>query len=156
MQKTLNDLLDVAINAEISAQKLYSDASEIVDDESGKLFLNGLAKEEKGHQTMLESLKEMEIFDGNLIVDDESLFEAGKKIHDTNDSFAKENDIEQIMLIALKREYKAKTRYEKMAGITNNSELQTIFSKLAKEEEIHHKTISKKFSLQQGEMGYEM
>ena len=47
MQKTLNDLLDVAINAEKSAQKLYADASEIVDDQSGKLFLNGLVKEEK-------------------------------------------------------------------------------------------------------------
>ena len=105
---------------------------------------------------MLESIKEMELFDGDLNIDDESLFEAGKKIHDTNDSFSKENDIEQIMLIALKREFKAKTRYEKMACITNDSELKTIFSKLAKEEEMHHKTISKRFSLQQGEMGYEM
>ena len=156
MQKTLNDLLDLAINAEISAQNLYSDASEIVDDQSGKLFLNGLVQEEKGHQTMLESIKEMELFDGDLLVDDESLFEAGKKIHDTDDSFSKENDIEQIMLIALKREFKAKTRYEKMAGITNNSELKAIFSNLAKEEENHHKTIIKQFSMQQGEMGYEM
>lgn len=156
MQKTLNDLLDLAINAEISAQKLYSDASEIVDDQSGKSFLNGLVNEEKGHQTMLESIKEMELFDGNLLVDDESLFEAGKKIHDTDDSFAKDNDIEQIMLIALKREFKAKTRYEKMAGITNNSELKTIFTNLAQEEENHHKTITKQFNMQQGQMGYEM
>lgn len=156
MQKTLNDLIDVAIDAEISAQNFYSDASDIVENQSGKLFLNGLVNEERGHQTMLESIKEMKLFDGDLIVDDESLFEAGKKIHDTDDTFSKENDIEQIMLIALKREFKAKTRYEKMAGITNNSELKTIFSKLAKEEELHHKTISKMFSLQQGEMGYEM
>jgi rubrerythrin len=156
MQKTLNDLLDFAINAEISAQKLYSEASEIVEEQSGKQFLSGLAEEEKGHQTMLESIKEMEIFDGGLIVDEESLFEAGKDIHVTNDEFTKENDIEQIMLIALKREFKAKTRYEKMALITNNSEMKSIFSTLAKEEENHHKTISKKFSLQQGEMGYEM
>jgi len=156
MQKTLNDLLDFAINAEISAQKLYSEASTIVDDPKGKLFLQGLADEERGHQTMLESIKEMELFDGKLIVDEESLFEAGKDIHITNDKFSKDNDIEQIMLIALKREYKAKTRYEKMADITKNSELKTIFSKLAKEEELHHKTISKKFDLQRGESGYEM
>ncbi|MCK5034026.1 MAG: hypothetical protein KAS18_10345 [Calditrichia bacterium] len=156
MQKTLNDLLDLSINAEISAQKLYSEASEIVEDQSGKLFLNSLVEEERGHQTMLESIKEMELFNGNLIVDDESLFETGKKIHDTDDTFTKENNIEQIMLIALKREFKAKTKYEKMAAITNNSELTIIFSKLAKEEELHHKNISKKFSMQQGEMGYEM
>ena len=80
MQKTLNDLLDFAINAEIAAQKLYADASEIVADTKGKLFLNGLVDEEKGHQTMLESIKEMELFDGDLIVDEESLFEAGKDI----------------------------------------------------------------------------
>ena len=98
----------------------------------------------------------MELFNGNLIVDDESLFEAGKKVHNTDDTFTKENTIEQIMLIALNREIKAKTRYEKMAGITNNSELKTIFSKLAIEEDLHHKTISKNFSLQQGEMGFEM
>jgi rubrerythrin len=156
MQKTLNELLDVAINAEISAQKLYSEASKIVDDQNGKLFLNGLVEEERGHQTMLESIKEMELFDGNIAVDDESLFEAGKKVHDTDDNFSKENNIEQIMLIALKREFKAKTRYEKMSAITNNAELKTIFSKLAKEEELHHKNISKQFSMQQGEMGYEM
>jgi rubrerythrin len=156
MQKTLNDLLDLAINAEISAQKLYSDTSEIVDDQSGKQFLNGLVEEERSHQTMLESIKEMGIFDGNLSIDNESLFKAGKKIHDTDDTFLKENNIEQIMLIALKREFTAKTRYEKMADITNNSELKTIFTKLAKEEELHHKNIIKKFSMQQGEMGYEM
>ena len=156
MQKTLNDLLDIAINAEISAQKFYSEASKIVNDQSGKLFLNGLVEEERGHQSMLKSIKEMELFDGNLDVDDDSLFEAGKKIHDTDDAFSKENNIEQIMLIALKREFKAKTRYEKMSAITNNAELKTIFSKLAKEEELHHKTISKKFNMQQGEMGYEM
>ena len=156
MAKTLNDLLDFAINAEISAQKLYTEASDIVDDQSGKLFLTDLAKEEKGHQTMLESIKEMEIFDGSITVDEESLFEAGKDIHVTNDNFSKENDIEQVMLIALKREFKAKTRYEKMAEITNNDELKSIFSTLAKEEENHHKTISKKYNLQQGEMGYEM
>jgi rubrerythrin len=156
MAKTLNDLLDFAINAEISAQKLYTEASEIVDDQSGKLFLTDLAKEEKGHQTMLESIKEMEIFDGSIIVDEENLFEAGKDIHITNDNFSKDNDIEQVMLIALKREFKAKTRYEKMAEITNNDELKSIFLTLAKEEESHHRTISKKYSLQQGEMGYEM
>ena len=156
MQKTLNELLDVAINAEIAAQELYSEASEIVDDQEGKLFLNRLVEEERGHQTMLESIKEMELFDGDIVVDEQSLFEAGKDIHITNDSFKKENDIEQIMLIALKREYKAKTRYEKMAEITSNTELKTIFSKLAKEEENHHKTILKKYNLQTGEMGYEM
>jgi len=156
MQKTLKDLLDSAIDAEISAQKIYSEACEIVDDQSGKLFLNGLVEEERGHQTMLESIKEMELFDGVLPVDDESLFEAVKKTHNTNDSFTKENNIEQILEIALKSEFKAKTRYEKMAGITNNSELKTIFSKLAKEEEFHHKNISKKFNMQQGEMSYEM
>ena len=156
MHKTLNDLLDFAINAEIAAQKLYSEASEIVKDQDGKLFLNGLVEEERGHQTMLESIKEMELFDGNLIVDEASLFEAGKDIHITKDNFSKDNDIEQIMLIALKREYKAKTRYEKMADITKNEELKSIFSKLAKEEELHHRTISKKFDLQRGESGYEM
>ena len=156
MHKTLNDLLDFAINAEIAAQELYSEASEIVKDQDGKLFLNGLVEEERGHQTMLESIKEMELFDGNLMVDEASLFEAGKDIHITKDNFSKDNDIEQIMLIALKREYKAKIRYERMADINKNDEFKFIFSKLAKEEELHHRTISKKFDLQRGESGYEM
>ena len=156
MYKILNDILDLAIKAEISAQKLYIEASEIVNDKSGKLFLKSLVEEERGHQTMLESIKEMELFDGDIIVDDESIFEAGEKIHDTDDNFSRENNIEEILKIALKREFKAKNRYEKMAGITNNQELKTIFLKLAKEEELHHKKISKKFSIQQGEMGYEM
>lgn len=156
MSKTLNDLLDFAINAEISSQKLYSEASEIVKDPDGKKFLKTLADEEKSHQTMLESIKEMELFDGALIVDDESLFEAGKDIHITNDEFSPDNDIEQVMLVALKREYKAKIRYEKMSAITSSDQLRKIFNTLSKEEENHHKTISKKFNIQMGEMGYEM
>lgn len=156
MDKTLNDLLDIAIKHEISSQELYSNACEIVTDEKAKNFLAELIEEEKGHQTLLESIKEMDVFDGSILLDDSSLLESSGSTHKIEDSFNSESKIKDILDIALKREYRAMAIFNKMASTTSNNELKSIFLKLAEEEEIHHKNISKKFSMQQGEMGYEM
>lgn len=156
MDKTLNDLLEVAIDHEISSQNMYQAAYNIVSDSQAKLFLRELIDEEKGHQTMLESIKEMEIYDGSIILDDASIIESGKSSHKTDDDISTENTIDDILNIALKREYRAKSIFEKMASTTMNDELKGIFMKLAEEEDIHHKNISKKFNMQKGELGYEM
>lgn len=156
MHKTLNDLLEIAIENEISSQKLYSDAYNLVSDEKAKVFLNELVEEEKGHQTMLESIKEMELYDGSIPIEDPSILESGKSSHEIKHDFSESSKIEDILEIALKREFRAKTIFEKMADITTNDELRTMFNKLAEEEQIHHQNITKKFRLRQGEMGYEM
>jgi len=156
MGKTLNDLLNIAIDFEVSSQKFYKDALTKVTDEKVKLFLKKLVEEEEGHETMLESIKEMEIFDGSIVLDDTSLLDMSGSTHKTEDKINSSSTIEDILNIALKREYRAKIVFEKMAQTTNNDELKSTFQKLAEEEELHHKEIAKKFSLQQGEMGYEM
>ncbi|MFC2089101.1 ferritin family protein, partial [Calditrichota bacterium] len=109
-----------------------------------------------GHQTMLESIKEMELYDGSIPIQNESIFESGKSSHGNENDFSKTIKIEDVLSIALKREFRAKAIFEKMAETTINNELKTIFTKLAEEEQIHHQNITKKFSLRQGEMGYEM
>ena len=73
MAKTLNDLLDTAIQDEIAAQKFYLEMREKTNNAKLKDFLNTLANEERGHERLLKGVKEMELYDGSLPVDDNSL-----------------------------------------------------------------------------------
>lgn len=154
--KTLDDLLNVAIEHEISSQKMYQQAYEKVSGNEVKQFIEELIEEEKGHETLLKQVKTMGIYDGSVPLDDESLLATGQKSHDINMDVTPDSSIEDVLEIALRREYKAQTLFNQMARLTKHPELQTLFEKLAEEEENHHKDIIKKFKIQKGEMGFEM
>ena len=64
--------------------------------------------------------------------------------------------VEEIMEIALKREFNARKRYEAAARSTGDQELITFFNKLAEEETWHHKVIDKEYRLLKGLMGKEL
>ena len=57
MSKTLNDLLDVAINDEINAQKFYQILSAKTKNPKLKEFFDSLANEETGHERILKGVK---------------------------------------------------------------------------------------------------
>jgi rubrerythrin len=150
MTKTLNDVLDVAIVEEINAQKFYRIMSEKVENKHLKTFFISLANEEYSHEWILKDIKEMELFDGSVEVDEESL----KKIegaHIIDDAGSIEDmTLIRAMQIAMKREKKAVEVYGKMAESARHEEVMKLFIRLATDEQRHFNMINQKYTLYKG------
>jgi len=151
--KTLKDLLNMAIEQEIGAQKLYKKGAEIATDEKTQQFLHRLEKEEIEHEKMLFNIRATEMFDLSIPIEDESIFEVAKTSHGGSEmDMDKDWRIEDIWEIALKREYLAQQRYLKAAESAKDEELVSLLKNLASDEEMHHKYVEKQFRLSTGQM----
>lgn len=144
---TLRDLLDVAIQGEINAQKLYQQGVDIAPNDEIKAFFEQLVKEETMHEDMLFSIKETELYNLDVPVDNPELFKTTQNAHgSTQISFDPAWTMEQVFEVALKREYMAMKRYQKAAELTPDDELVSMFNGLSKEEASHHRTIQKRYN----------
>ena len=155
--KTLRDLLDIAIQQEIDSQKLYRYGMEIVSDEKAREFLKQLAEEEVRHENTLINIKETELYDLDVPVEDELVFQNTIESHGENKAEMDKNlTIEDILEIALKREFAAGNVFAAAAKAAKDEELITLFENLAKEEDIHHQRVEKEYRLLTGQMGEEL
>jgi len=103
MSRTLNDILDVAIQEEIKAQKFYQEMSNKTTNARLKEFFNSLIRDEEGHERILKGVKEMQLYDGDIPVDEESL-RLIEGAHDIPDDEPVDGmTIERAMEIAMKR-----------------------------------------------------
>lgn len=155
--KTLRDLLDVAIQQEINSQDLYRKGLKIIKDSESQKFLKELVKEEEEHEKMLYNLKETGIYDLDVTVEDDSIFQSGESSHDVQDEIFKEDwTMEEILNLALKREYRAYQIFTAASKVAKDTELITLLKNLAEEEVHHHKNIEKKYKIQTGSFGPEI
>ncbi|HGY55471.1 MAG TPA: hypothetical protein ENK44_07220 [Caldithrix abyssi] len=155
--KTLRDLLDIAIQQEIDSQKLYRYGMEIVSDEKAREFLKQLAEEEVRHENTLINIKETELYDLDVAVEDEAVFQNTLDSHGENVvELDKKLTVEDILEIALKREFAAGNVFAAAAKAARDEELITLFENLAKEEDIHHQRVEKEYRLLTGQMGEEL
>jgi len=155
MSKTLNDLLDVAINDEINAQKFYQILGDKTNNPKMKQFFDSLANEERGHERILKGVKEMELYDGNLEVDEESIRQIeGAHVIDDSESI-EDMTIERAMEIAMKRENKASQVYGQMAESTSQEEIMKLFTSISADERRHFNTIEEHYKIHTGQMGWE-
>lgn len=155
--KTLKDLMDVAIQQEIDSQKLYNHAMTIVGTKEAKDFLKELADAEVVHEKLLFNIKDTGMFDLDAEITDPKLLEIAEQSHTTRQEDFNENwTMEQILDLALKREYQAQTMFEAAAKMVKDKEVVELFNNLAEEEANHHKNIERKYSLLTGEMGEEI
>lgn len=153
--KTLGDLLEIAIQHEISSQNFYRDSLKKTNDPKVQNFLKALIEEEEGHERILLNIKDMEIYDDAVPVDGNMLKDA-EKSHDIDiPELSMDPKLEEIYEIALKRETKAYNIFKQMAATVKNDELRELFENLADEEMTHHKNIDNKYHAQTGQMGFE-
>lgn len=153
---TLNDLLDVAIQLEIKSQKLYAGLLDVVTDKDARAFLSGLVEEEKRHEATLLMVKEMELYDGSLTVNEAVIHYAVPAAQEARRVIDSTSTIEDILAVALEREFRAHRIFTALAAAFGHPELKRLFSSLAEEETQHHANIRKRFGIQQGELGFEM
>lgn len=152
---TLDDLLDIAIEHEVSSQQLYASMMEKAPDAETKAFLKQLVDEEKTHEDLLLTMKEMEIYDGSIEIEDDSLIKGVKVSHNTENVPTPET-MQQVLELSLTRETKARNLFLTLAQNCKNDELKLMFDNLAEEELNHHHNIEKKYAMQTGTMGFEM
>jgi rubrerythrin len=142
--------LDVAIRDEMNAQKFYRIMSEKAGNPKLKEIFISLAKEENGHELILKDMKEMEIFDGSVEVDEESL-EKIEGAHIVEDEGPIEDmTIERALQIAMKRENKAIQVYRQMAESTPNEEIMKLLYRIVSDEQRHFNIISQNYNMHSG------
>jgi len=152
---TIDDLLDIAIQHEIASQQLYAEMHERADDPETRAFLKQLVDEETRHEALLRTMKDMEIYDGDIAVTDETLIRGVGASHSTAVVPPPEH-IEAVLELSLTRETRARNLFLALAASTEHPELRLMFENLAAEELNHHHSIEKKYAMQKGEMGFEM
>jgi rubrerythrin len=155
MAKTLNDLLDTAIQDEIGAQKFYLGAMDKTKNARLKEFFKSLAAEENGHEKILTGVKEMGIYDGDLPVDEEMVrkIEGAHVIPDEEP--LEEMSLERAMEVAMKKETKASQIYAEMEKTNTQEELKKLFSSLSSDESRHARIIDEQYRIHTGQMGRE-
>jgi len=155
MAKTLNDLLEAAINDEIAAQQYYLEAMEKTSNAKLKEFFKSLASEEKGHERILSGVKEMGIYDGSLPVDEDSVQKIEGAHIIPNEEPIVEMSLEKAMEVAMKKENKASEVYGQMEQTSTQEELKKLFSSLSSDERRHSIQIDEHYRMHTGQMGRE-
>ncbi|HHJ52426.1 MAG TPA: hypothetical protein ENJ89_04460 [Caldithrix abyssi] len=154
---TLKELLDIAIQAEIDAQKLYRRGAQIAEDKETQQFLEQLVMEEVRHENMLFNIRETGMYDLDVEIPNEEIFEMARTSHETGQvNFEPDWDVEKILEVALKREFNAQKRYAAAAESVKDDELITLFRNLAEEEGNHHRKVERQYNLLKGKMGKEL
>ncbi len=156
-QRTLDDLLAVAIEQEIQSQELYKRAIGKTSDPATQAFLRTLIEEEERHQRLLESVREMQIYDGSVAVGEAEELELASASHGFPDQELEDAaSVDAVLEVALAREHRARITFTRMAAVAKHPELQTLFKKLADEEDSHHQRIERKYRTDRGETIDEM
>jgi rubrerythrin len=154
--RTLDDLLQMAIEHEISSQKFYQDSIAKTSDRKVQNFLRSLVEEEKSHEKILTSIREMEIYRGSIPVDEKMMIAAQQSHNLPIPELGPEPTLSEIYTIALHRETKAQNLFQQLVRVTENEDLKELFINLAQEELNHHKSIEKEYKAQTGQFGPEI
>jgi len=132
--KSIDEILDYAIKSEQDAVDFYNNLAEKTNNIAVKKIFIQNANEEKGHKLKLQKVKDEGVFsdefkDGvpDLKISDYIVPKAPSKIDDYADA----------LRLAIHREKGAFKLYTKLSQSTSNSDLKSLFSKLAAEEANH-------------------
>ncbi len=154
---TLKDLINIAIKQEQNSQILYQKGMEIAQDEETKKFFKRLYDEEVEHEKMLYNIRETELYDMSVEVNDPQLLEMAQSSHGSNELYLPEDlTIADVLEMAMKRENTARIRYEKAALMAREAEVKELLQNLAKEEESHRLHVEKYFKMHKGLFGEEI
>lgn len=134
--RSINDVLDFAIDREEEAAQFYTDLASKMDREWMRKVFQDFAKEEQGHKAKLVGVKAgkiplltqaqvMDLKIGDYLVK----IDADKQAADL--------DYQQALIVAMKKEKAAFKLYTDLANQTNEPEFVALFQSLAQEEAKH-------------------
>lgn len=131
--KPLNDIIDFAIQNEEEAYQFYTDLAAKMKQQSMKAVFEGFAREELGHKSKLQAIKDGKIIPnaGKEVID----LKIGDYLIDVQPS--PDMDYQQALIVAMKQEKAAYKLYTSLAAKISHKDLQNIFLMLAQEEAKH-------------------
>jgi len=131
-QLTLKEVLGKAIQKEIDSQHLYSNLSQKMTDEATKDAFRELARQEEGHQNLLEQYLRGELKGGMLSrgqVVDYKIAE-----HLDQAEISSDMKLKDVFLLAANREKASHEFYLALAGIHPVGEVKRLLEELASQE----------------------
>ena len=140
--------IEIAMEAEMKANKFYLDAKAKTANPSGKNLLQQLADFEKNHYDMLEKLRTSLAGDGGYIDYEGTDFsdykkEAASEVEGSIED--KMDEVVKILEMAIDAESKAAQRYRQLAEETSDPKGKEMFKKLSEEETLHRRILSDEF-----------
>ena len=131
--KSVDEVLDFAIKNEEAAAALYHDLAGRFENKALKTVFEGFAREEEGHKRKLLEVKAGGGFaPSNKKVAD---LKIGDYLVDVDPT--EELDYQKALILAMKREKAAFKLYTRLAAMTDDVRLESLFSALAQEEAKH-------------------
>jgi len=136
-ENAIQQILRTAIQREIDAFTLYTNAAEMVDSEAAQLVLKDLAAQEVGHRKRLEGLLSGRVF--RVLSSDQQKKVTDLKITDylVEEPLARDSDIQNILIVAGEREKASHDLYSALAQVSEDEDTAKLFRFLANEELSH-------------------
>ncbi|NLG27145.1 MAG: ferritin family protein [Chloroflexi bacterium] len=137
----IQDILKTAIQREIDAFTLYDTTASKVDSQVAKGLLTDLAAQERGHRAKLEGLLHGRVF--KVLSKEQKKKVVDYKVTDylTEEPLAEDSDLQDILIVAGKREKASHDLYSAMAEVVDDEETIKLFAWLAAEELIHKRRV---------------
>jgi rubrerythrin len=135
MEKTIADIIDMAIQREVAAYDFYMDIHHKVQDASVRDTVKFIAKEEIKHKEFLVGYRAGNYGSKSLRMADVVEYKIAEYLEEPEiDSDSRNED---VYLIASHREARSHLFYTELAGMHPDSELKTMLLKMANEELKH-------------------
>lgn len=136
--ESLEQALAFAVDKEDASYRLYTSFQNIVKNEASKKLLEELAAQELNHKALIENA----LATGNVgfIGGEKDISEIGFSDYMVGGSVSPDSTHQDIMQFAMKMEQAAHDLYTDLLGNYTSTDLEPLFSRLAREE-LQHKEI---------------
>ena len=136
IQFTLDEILGKAIQKEIGSRLLYDDLSQKMKDQVAKDAFRELARQEQGHQNLLEQYQRGELGAG--VLSREQAVDYKIAEHLDQPEISPDMQLKDVFLLVANREMHSHELYLTLAGIHSPGEAKRLFEELASQE-LEHK-----------------
>ncbi|MFO8087662.1 MAG: ferritin family protein [Bacteroidales bacterium] len=131
--KTIDDILQFAMNEEQKAVDFYTHLAAQSNNEDMKKVFESFAKEEVGHKARLSRIREQ----GSYTMSEQQVADLKIADYKTDVEPSADLDYESALVVAMKKEKAAFRLYTDLAAHAPNKEMKQLFHSLALEESKH-------------------
>ncbi|HKL38733.1 MAG TPA: ferritin family protein [Bacteroidales bacterium] len=131
--KTVDDVLDFAMNAEQEAVDFYNNLAENAQNEEMQKIFNQFAQEEISHKTKIRKIKE----EGSYEISKEKLRDLKVSDYMVNVKPTADMNYQDALVLAMNKEKAAFRLYMDLADKAQDEKMQQLFLNLAQEESRH-------------------
>jgi rubrerythrin len=133
---TVQEVLKRAIQKEVDSQRLYTDLGQKARDDTARYAFSDLVKQEQGHQRLLERYLKGELGEGALSKGHTVDYKIAEHLDQAD--ITPEMKLNQVFLLAARREKAAHEFYLGLAGLHPAGEVKHLIERLAAQE-LEHK-----------------